>query len=505
MEYTFTERDLEKLKASLESRIKEVELWREYALKKRKRSVLERLKEEIELLERFKNSPAAKKFLEELNSGGFKFLPGEVFFLVNPYFGKTRLTYRFPEPPEKDREAAIEFYKNRWAAKLTAAKIKEIFKEREQKEGVKYLQRHRTAVVSKLVKALRSVQGSKTRFKVLRGDFRDYTLNIPRVRLFEELENLGVPEHLRRLVKNFLDAGNTISLDLARYPIKEFFSSPGFEKEFLRDTNFRAQLNLDGIVPGSPLSNLMGQLFLIDFDREMEKIAGGEGFYARFLDDFILIFPEGRISEEELRQRIRDLLLKKYALHPAVRKNPSAVWELVKLEPPRDLPAEFDFLGYAFLPRGEKLLRSVRYKTLKKFLMKYLHEYRFKPSPQISAEELAKHLSAKSAYLHRWIYNFLEVNDKKLFDDLFIKFVLPDLYTTIYSFFKAKEPQKPAREIKKKTSKLVKRIKNFFKLPLIHRILKKECAKARSAGEDCERRLTRIVKEVSERIEKEVK
>ncbi|NPB05410.1 MAG: hypothetical protein GXO08_03415 [Aquificae bacterium] len=504
-DYRFSVEDLEKLKKRIEERIKEVELWREYALKRKKRSVLEKLQRELSALEEFKTFGKAEEFLRDLNEGKFRFLPGEVFFLVNPYFGKARLTYRFPEPKGKDREAALEFYKNKWAAKLTAAKIKEFLRDKEEAEKRKYLQRSRAKVVRRLVEALERIEGSGKRFKVLRGDFRDYTLNVPRKRLFLELEKLGVPPHLRSLVKNFLSAGNRLAEDLKGYPVKKFFSKREFKREFSADANFRAQLNLDGVVPGSPLSNLMGQLFLVDFDRMMEEIAGEEGFYARFLDDFILIFPADRISEEELRRKVADFIREKYADHPLVRLLPeSGVWELVKLETLKDLPTEFDFLGYSFRPEKGKLKRGIRYKTLKKFLQKYLHEYRFRPGKGTDERELAKHLAAKSAYLYRWVYNFLEVNDKKLLDELFVKFVLPDLVNTIYNYLRVKRPDLTPREVKERTRMEVKKLKNYFKLPLIHRLLKKECAKAARNGESCERKLTELVKKVSEEIEKKV-
>jgi len=499
--YTFKVEDLEKLKTTLENRKKEVELWREYALKKRKRSVLERLEREVKALEEFKIFGDAEEFLKLLNEGKFKFLPGEVFFLVNPYFGKARLTYRFPEPSGENREAALKFFKNKWAAKLTAAKIKEFFRDKEKAEGKKYLQRHRMAVVRELVKALDRVSRSGKRFKILRGDFRDYTLNIPREQLFSDLRRSGVPDHLVSLVKNFFAAGNRLSEDLKGYPVKEFFSAGDFRGEFLRDTNFRAQLNLDGVVPGSPLSNLMGQLFLLDFDRMMEEIAGEEGFYARFLDDFVLIFPADGVSEEELRKKITGFVAEKYKKHPLIKLNPSATGEIVKLETLRDLPTDFDFLGYTFKAENGKFRRGVRYKTLKKFLQKYLHEYKFKPSKETSKEELAKHLSAKSAYLYRWIYNFLEVNDKKLLDRLFVNFVLPDLFHTIYNYLRVKHPELPPKKIKERTRAEVKKLKNYFKLPLIHRIVKRECARAHAEGVDCEEKLKELVKKVSKEIE----
>ncbi len=502
--YLFDRKDLDRLRESLENRMREVEVWREYALKRRKKSVLEKLQRELSLLEEFKTFGDVDSFLEKLNKGTFKFLPGEVFFLVNPYFGKTRLTYRFPEPAGENREAALKFFKNKWAAKLTAAKIKEFFRDKERREGRKYLQRHRMGVVRRLVEALKGVERGTKRFKILRGDFRDYTLNIPRKRLFSELKRLGVPSHLVGLVENFFSAGNKMSGDLRRFPVKEFFSKGEFNREFLRDTNFRAQLNLDGVVPGSPLSNLMGQIFLTDFDRMMEELAGEEGFYARFLDDFILILPADRIGEEELRQKIRDFIVEKYKEHPLVGKNPEAWGEIVKLETLRDLPAEFDFLGYTFRPEKGKFKRGIRYKTLKKFLQKYLHEYRFRPSKDTKREDLAKHLAAKSAYLYRWIYNFLEVNDKKLLDELFAKFVLPDLFNTIYNYLRVKYPELKPKELKGRTQMEVKKLKNYFKLPLIHRILKRECALSTAKGEDCERKLVEIVKKVSKEIEERV-
>jgi hypothetical protein len=47
----------------------------------------------------------------------------------------------------------------------------------------------------------------------------------------------------------------------------------------------------------------------------------------------------------------------------------------------------------------------------------------------------------------------------------------------------------------------VKKLKNFFKPTLIHRLLKKECARAAKEGVDCEEGLKKLVKETGKKIE----
>jgi hypothetical protein len=505
----FTPEDLEKVKKLLEERIKTIEIWREYALKKRRRSVLERLKRELQLLEEFKTFGDVKGYLEQLNRGEFKFLPGEVFFLLNPYFGKVRLTYKFPEPRDYskvDRETALRFFLNKLAAKLTALKLKEFLKAKEHTEGRKLLQPGRVTVINRLVRTLKKLESGEKKFKILRGDFKDYTLNIPRKTLYKELERLEVPAHLVSLIKNFLSSGNRVSEKLKRYPIASFFRKRDYRDDYNADANFRSLLNEDGVVPGSPLSNLLGQIFLLDFDKMMEDIAGEDGFYARFLDDFVLIFPEDKITDEELKEKIISFIRKKYAEHPLVKTNPEGfpTEKIIKLDEIKTLPTDFDFLGYLFKPEKNRQRRTIRYKTLKKFLLKYLNEYKLKPDKNTTRDDLVKHLSAKSAYLYRWVYNFLQVNDKKLLDELFINFIYPDLFDTIFKYLKVKHPDLTTKELKTRTRMEVKKIKNYFKPTLIHRLLKKACAKVNTQGEECEKKLTELVKKVSKEIEERV-
>ncbi|NPB07084.1 MAG: hypothetical protein GXO03_05730 [Aquificae bacterium] len=461
----FTSEDLKKLERALERKIEEVEFWRQYALKKKGRSALEELKEELERLRAFIGSPEAEAFLRKLNDGTFTFVPGEVFFVVNPYFGKARLTYRFPK----------EAYESRWAARLTADKIRAFLKE----QGAHLLQPPRPKVVRELISKLRSLKNEAV---LLRGDFKDYTLNVPREALYEQLNSLGLEEVLVRLVRNFLEAGNEVSVKLTRYPVVEFFSK--FD-EFAQDAVFRAELNAQGVIPGSPLSNVLGQTFLIPFDERMRALAGEEGFYARFLDDFILIVPAERADEAE--REVKRLVRKLYRGHPLVERGEEE--KLFRLEQKGKLPRPFEFLGYAFKPGGKV---SVRYKTLKKFALKYLYEYRFRGPYE--PEAFGRYLFAKSAYLHRWCYSFVEVNDKKLLDELTVKFVLPELYDALYAFFKRLEPD--ARRRKELTRSVFKRLKPYFKLTVIHRLLRKHC---RSLS--CEEELRRLVLRVREAVE----
>jgi hypothetical protein len=189
-----------------------------------------------------------------------------------------------------------------------------------------------------------------------------------------------------------------------------------------------------------------------------------------------------------------------------VKTNPEGfpTEKIIKLDEIKTLPTDFDFLGYLFKPEKNRQRRTIRYKTLKKFLLKYLNEYKLKPDKNTTRDDLVKHLSAKSAYLYRWVYNFLQVNDKKLLDELFINFIYPDLFDTIFKYLKVKHPDLTTKELKTRTRMEVKKIKNYFKPTLIHRLLKKACAKVNNQGEECEKKLTELVKKVSKEIEERV-
>lgn len=55
-----------------------------------------------------------------------------------------------------------------------------------------------------------------------------------------------------------------------------------------------------GIPQGSPISAILSNVYMIDFDQELaETIFGFKGFYRRYSDDFIVVIPNSETCEPE--------------------------------------------------------------------------------------------------------------------------------------------------------------------------------------------------------------
>ena len=61
-----------------------------------------------------------------------------------------------------------------------------------------------------------------------------------------------------------------------------------------------------GIPQGAPLSDLLANAYLIDFDVEMKRYANTQGgFYMRYSDDILFIVPGGAIQGEDIMRHVR--------------------------------------------------------------------------------------------------------------------------------------------------------------------------------------------------------
>ena len=515
----FTSKDIEVVKEQWENKIKEIKIWREYALKRREKSKLEKYEALLKTLQRFQNKPLCEiygidNFLRDLNSGAYKFQPGKVFYTLNPYFGKVRLTYSIPidiQVSEGDtkRVKHPKRFLDLLAIKLLANKLGEILNKQ------KVPPPSRSLIIKQLKKKLNNIPQTGKTFLILRGDFKDYTLNIPRKALMEFLKrDLKISPSLAKLIDNFLQAGSNFSRKMDNYGIRSLLNWEHLKKGFSKDATFKGLLNIEGIVPGSPLSNVLGQLFLTDFDQMMENIAGKEGFYARYLDDFILIYPlsDGQTLEKtkkEIENKILNFLCSKYKNHPLLKRDnrcKKLETNIVKLDLHEKLPHSFEFLGYQFIPNKGKWKISIRYKTIKKFLTKFIYEYSYEKYPKKDSNDLitnfTHYLTSKLGYLYQWTFSFIEVNDKRLLDELYIKIILPNLYQEIYKFLRTyyylnNNKNYSPSYIRRKTKEIVNKLKKYFKITTIHRLLKKKITSKndiKSLLENTEQEIERILK-----------
>lgn len=150
-----------------------------------------------------------------------------------------------------------------------------------------------------------------------------------------------------------------------------------------------------GVPQGIGLSNLLVELFLKDFDNEMKKTSSKICFYARYVDDIIILFngfPNYK-EHEEVIEKIHKILAK-YQLKENKEKS-------INL----DLEVEvnrkyFSFLGYDFnIEENKKLKIEISSKKLDKLFKKI--DFCF-----------SQYLKNKNLYLLRERLNFLLANIK---------------------------------------------------------------------------------------------
>ncbi len=447
MNWEFSICDLEKVKQSWESNKESIEFWGKYSLKRRKIKLKEKLEKLIEYLDNLlKDEEELENFLKELNSGTYRFSGGSIVYDLNKYYNKVRIAMNFPYENQ---------FKDLLASKLVANKINEFLKCKNKNL------KPRNAIVKQMLNRLKSMD----EIQVIRGDFVSYTQNIPRESLMKVLRKFCIPENILELIHSYLEAGNNISSKLSIYNIHSFFKKIEMERDYLNDADFKALINQDGLLPGTPLSNTLAHIFLLEFDTKLEsyleKTLGKDGyFYSRYNDDFVIIYPKGTLDRGIIKSIISKLL-SKYYMQTVVPERE----DIVRI---RYRESEFEFLGYLISKQGKKLKVSVRYKTLKKFIYKYLAEYRLSKSKK--RYQIIRHIVSKAVYLNMWNLSFIHVNDTKLLDDLFIRFILPDLYYMVGVYIYGENLK--AYKLKKLKTK-VKRIQPYFKPVIIHRQLLK--------------------------------
>jgi len=308
---------------------------------------------------------------------------------------------------------------------------------------------------SKIIKDLICKLKERKSWISINGDFKSYTQNIRRQSLNHLMKHYGVPENLKCLIEKLLDSGTHDSQNLKHFNIKRFFSRIGYEKNFLEDTDFISILNLNGIITGTPLFTKLGIFYLIEFDNILAKeIAGEDGFYGRYMDDFILITSKSyREAESKILEIVKDIY----------KVNDNDVKNIIKFQ---RVKRNFDFLGYAIKLDNNKLKTSIRYKTLRKFIYKYLYEYGIHKK-SLNIEIFFKYLIAKIYYLNVWIASFIYINDLKLLDTIYEEIILPDLY---YTFLKVRKQM----GLPKNFINQVEKIKKLFKPAIIYRKIRKK-------------------------------
>lgn len=150
-----------------------------------------------------------------------------------------------------------------------------------------------------------------------------------------------------------------------------------------------------GVPQGIGLSNLLVEFFLKDFDNEMKKISNKICYYARYVDDIIILF-NGFPNYKEREEAIEEIhkILAKYQLKENKEKSINLA---LKAEVNRQC---FSFLGYDFNIEEKKNLKiEISSKKLEKLFKKI--DFCF-----------SQYLKSKNLYLLKERLNFLLANIK---------------------------------------------------------------------------------------------
>jgi len=141
----------------------------------------------------------------------------------------------------------------------------------------------------------------------------------------------------------------------------------GGVKRFDRITRRLFSNASDGIPQGNPISPLLSNIYLLDFDRYVKQ----EGMtMIRYADDFIVLFNSEKEAEEGY-EKIQNYLKERYALqvHPLEKGNPKAKTQIIDPKKNRFEFLSITFDGSKLFPGKDKLgiLKSKITKTIKEF------------------------------------------------------------------------------------------------------------------------------------------
>lgn len=215
---------------------------------------------------------------------------------------------------EKAREIAISSMRDKVVQQSVAAELSRIYEPYFSKSVYAYRSGYSALVA--LDKIEKFIQG-KNEYWVLKLDIEHFFDNVSHKILLGILRQKIIETDMLELIQKILET-SVISED----------------GEIIK--------NKKGILQGSSCSPILSNIYLMDFDIEIEKISD---FYIRYSDD-ILIIGKKREQIVEILEKVK-LIFEKKCLGI---KESKTVMHTVK--------NEFDFLGYTFSSHGKKIPRK---------------------------------------------------------------------------------------------------------------------------------------------------
>jgi len=174
----------------------------------------------------------------------------------------------------------------------------------------------------------------------------------------------------------------------------------------------KVKKNFTGVPQGLAISNILAEIYLVDFDKEMAKEPGV--FYQRYVDDILILCPAGRAESlaTQATASLKNLGLKAHPVGEEKSKSKIGM-----------LHDEFEYLGYKIT--GPKV--SVRKSSIYKFetaIARILTAYRYKllqakvPAEANRAREICEwRLNLRITgciYQDKrlgWVFYFSQIND----------------------------------------------------------------------------------------------
>ncbi len=223
-----------------------------------------------------------------------------------------------------------------------------------------------------------------------------------------------------------------------------------------------------GIPQGTPISDIFANIYMIDFDCELSKIANEHGvYYRRYSDDILLIVPEK--SEESFDYNfIVSSLLKKYCGSLEIKTEKSLVVKFRAgslsqscegIFPKKCARRPFEYLGFVF----DGMSVCLRSSTISNLYRKATH------SAQREGHILRKRYPTLSSDLIIERYNFSalfqkfgKVKDFEEVDD-FKKW-------TFWTYVKRSEKEIKIRKFKGNITRQVRKLKDRMKKELVGRL-----------------------------------
>jgi hypothetical protein len=176
---------------------------------------------------------------------------------------------------------------------------------------------------------------------------------VEKLEAYERLGYFGVKHTVgKKVIPGYLVPKNKIPTQLCTTAeFREKIAGKGEQPKIIR-----ANDNPHGVPQGAPLSDLLANLYLLDFDKLVSELAASVGGkYFRYSDDILLVVPVSQERALDLEQQVRTAIgrfgkalmikEKKSAVHEFVRQGKRHVSSVVK---PADTNKQFEYLGFRF-------------------------------------------------------------------------------------------------------------------------------------------------------------